>query len=132
MPTLAEYALGLLLVAHGWVHFVYVASSRGWFGSGEGWGWNGRSWLLSGALDDQVILDVASVFFVLAALGFVAGAVAYVLAWNWWEPALAGAAILSTLLYVVLWDGQFTHLAEKGAVGVLVDAAIVGWAVVPG
>jgi hypothetical protein len=127
MPTITQYAIGILLFAHGWVHFIYVASSREWFGPSEGWGWNGESWLLSGVLGERSILAVASVLFLLVAIGFVAGAVGYVLSGGWWEPVLVRSAIGSTLLYVVMWDGGFANLAEKGGLGVIIDVAIVVW-----
>jgi len=130
MPTITQYALGLLLFAHGWVHFIYVASSRKWFGSAEGWGWNGDSWLLSGVLGDGSILGLASVVFLLLAVGFIAGAVGYVLSLDWWGPLLVGAAILSTLGYIALWDGAFADLPEKGALGLIVNVAVPVWVVV--
>ena len=127
MPTITQYAIGFLLAAHGWVHFVYVASSNGWFGPGEGWGWNGRSWLLSGVLAEGRVLAAASALFLLVALGFVAGAVGYVLSTGWWVPVLAGSAVLSAVLYVAMWDGEPTGLFEKGGLGVVVDLAVLAW-----
>jgi len=128
MVTLARYALGALLVAHGWVHVVYVASSRGWFGPDGDWQWNGRSWLGSAGGSERRLLAVVSVGFLTAALGFTAGAVGYVFSLGWWVSVVAGAALLSTLGYLALWDGSFENLAEKGALGVGVDLAILGWA----
>lgn len=130
MATLTQYAIGLVLVAHGWVHFIYVASNQGWFGPGEEWGWNGHSWLLSGVLEEESIRNLTSVFFGLVALGFVIGAIGYVFTQGWWEVVLVGTALLSTLLYVVMWDGQFTSLPEKGALGVLINVAVLVWVLV--
>lgn len=127
MPTLVQYGLAFLLFAHGWVHFVYVASSQGWFGPGEGWGWNGRSWLLSSALDERTILTLASVLFVLVALGFAGGAVGYLFVSGWWASVLAGSAVLSAVMYVVMWDGRGTELFAKGALGLLIDVGVLLW-----
>ena len=127
MPTITQYAIGFLLVAHGWVHFVYVASSNGWFGPGEGWGWNGRSWLLSGSLEEGRILGLAAPLFVLDGLGFALGAVGYLLSTGWWLPVLAGSAVLSAVLYVAMWDGEPTGLFEKGSLGVVVDLVVLVW-----
>ena len=127
MPTIAQYGIGFLLVAHGWVHFVYAASSNGWFGPGEGWGWNGRSWLLSGVLAEDRILAAASVLFLLVALGFAAGAFGYVFSTGWWVPVLAGSAVLSAVLYVAMWDGEPTGPFEKGGLGVAVDLVVLVW-----
>lgn len=101
MVTLTQYVLGFLFFAHGYVHFMYVASSQNWIGPGEGWGWNGKSWLLSKSIDRDSILNIATVFFILVALGFVAGAIGYVIAFDWWELVLTGSAILSSILYAL-------------------------------
>jgi len=131
MPSLVQYGIGFLLFAHGWVHFVYVASSQGWFGPGEEWGWNGRSWLLSGILEEQAILALARVPFLLVALGFIGGAIGYLLFSDWWVPVLAGSAVLSAIMYIVMWDGRGTDLSAKGALGVLVDVGVLVWLFVP-
>lgn len=47
----------------------------------------------------------------------------------WWAPLLIGSAILSTVLYVVLWDGEPSGLFEKGALGVLVNVVVLVWVV---
>lgn len=127
MATVTQYVLGFLLIAHGYVHFMYVASSQKWLDPGEGWGWNGKSWLLSKSFDQGSILNAASVLFLLVALGFVAGAIGYVLALDWWVAVLAGSAILSSILYVLMWDGEGTGLFEKGGLGVLINIAVLIW-----
>lgn len=112
------------------MHFVYAASTRGWLGPGEGWGWSGHSWLLSSVLEEEPIRKLASVFFVVVALGFVIGAIGYVFSREWWATVLVGTALLSTFLYTAMWDGRFTSLPEKGALGVLVDVAVLVWILV--
>lgn len=134
MATLLQYAVALLLAFHGVVHGWYVVLSRGWIEPADGedpeWGWNGRSWLLSGVLPEDVILDAASVLYGLVVAGFVVGAAGYVLSAGWSTPVLVGAATLSTAVIVVMWDGRRAQLTEKGALGVLIDAAVVAWLLV--
>ena len=38
-----------------------------------------------------------------------------------------GAAVLSTLVIVTMWDGRFELLVEKGAVGVLINIGLVAY-----
>ncbi|WP_336359623.1 hypothetical protein [Haladaptatus sp. ZSTT2] len=130
MTTLTQYLIGFLLAAHGWVHFVYVASSLGWFASESDWAWNGRSWLLSEVLEETQIRTFANGLFLLVALGFVIGALGYVFAQNWWRPLLIAASVLSTALYLLLWDGKATQLPEKGGLGILINVAVIAWIVV--
>lgn len=111
------------------LHFVSVASSRGWFGPDAGWRWNRHSWLLSGTLDEETIIDAATGRFVLVALGFTVGAVGYVLSRSWWVPVLVATALPSTLCCVIQWDGHRTTLLEDGALGILINILVIAWAV---
>lgn len=129
VPTIAEYALGAFLVLHGLVHLWYVVLSRGWVEQEDAMGWNGRSWLLSGAFGRGVVLDAASVLYVLVAVGFAAGGVGYLLSVGPWTSVLVGSAALSAAVIVAMWDGEPTRPVEKGAVGVLIDAGVVAWLV---
>ena len=88
-------------------------------------GWNGQSWLLSDLLAEGTILSLASVLYVLVAVGFLAGGVGYGLSQDWATPVLVGAAVLSTVVLVVMWDGRFDLLVEKGVVGVAINVAVV-------
>lgn len=115
----------VFLGLHGVVHAWYVALSHGWVEVEDQIGWNGHSWLLSASLGSDTILSLASVAYVLVALGFVAGAVGYWLEADWAAFALAAAAVLSTLVLVVMWDGGADLLVEKGLVGVLINVAVV-------
>ena len=88
-------------------------------------GWNGRSWLLSDALHGGTVLSLASVLYVLIALGFVAGGVGHVLRQGWSPMVLVVVAVLSSVLIVVMWDGRPELLVEKVVLGVLMNAAVV-------
>ncbi|SEP03763.1 hypothetical protein SAMN04487948_111113 [Halogranum amylolyticum] len=89
-------------------------------------GWNGRSWLLSDLLAEGTVLSLASLIYVLVAVGFLVGGVGYGLGRDWATPVLVGAAVLSTVVLVAMWDGRFDLLVEKGIVGVAINVAVVG------
>ena len=118
-------ALGVFLVLHGLVHIWYVVLSQGWVEVEDQMGWNGTSWLLSGLLPSNTILSVASLFYVVVTVGFVAGGVGYALDQDWASPVLVGAAILSTVVLVAMWDGQFDLLVEKGILGVVINLGVI-------
>lgn len=132
MPSPAEIALGVVIVLHGLVHAWYVVLSRGWVEYEEAMGWNGHSWLLSRALPERTVLDVASVLYALVAGGFVVGGIGVLLSSPWWGAVVVGSAALSAATIVGMWDGRATRLVEKGAVGVLIDVGLVGWLLVAG
>ena len=120
-----ELAAAVFLVLHGVVHLWYVVLSQGWVEVEDAMGWNGRSWLLSGLLAEGTILSVASVLYVLVAAGFLAGGAGHALGRDWATPVLVGAAVLSTVVLVAMWDGRFDLLVEKGLVGVAINVAVV-------
>lgn len=127
MASHLQYGLGLFIAAHGVVHAWYVVFSRGWIQDDEEMGWNGQSWLLSPFLAERTILDLASVGYGLVTVGFVGGAVGYVLGTGWWGMAVAGAAVLSTATIVALWDGRLEQLAAKGVLGVAINLSLLAW-----
>jgi hypothetical protein len=45
-------------------------------------------------------------------------------------PIVLAAAAFSSLIYILLWDGACEDLANKGALGILIDAAIFAATVV--
>jgi hypothetical protein len=92
-------------------------------------GWNGHSWLLSSHLSTETILSIASVLYIVAALGFAAGGVGYILDQDWAGTVLVATAVLSTVVLVVMWDGKPDLLVEKGILGVLINLGIVYWLV---
>jgi hypothetical protein len=130
MATLVQYGIAVFLVLHGLVHGWYVVLSQGWVEVEDAMGWNGESWLLSGVLPESLILNLASVGYVVVAAGFVLGAVGYVLAAGWTTPVLVGTAVLSTVVLLATWDGRFDLLVEKGVLGVFVNAFVVVWLLV--
>lgn len=118
-------AAGVFLVLHGLVHLWYVVLSHGWIEIEEQMGWNGHSWVLSSIFSSQTILFLASVVYVLAAAGFVAGGLGYILEQEWAGVVLLASAVLSTGILVVMWDGRLDLLVEKGILGVLINLGVV-------
>lgn len=128
--AIVTYLVGLFLALHGLVHVWYVVLSQGWVEVEDAMGWTGHSWLLSGILPQDTILALGSVFYVLVTLGFVAGGIGFVLERTWWSTVVLVSAILSTVVIVALWDGNFDLLVEKGLLGVLINLGLVGYIVV--
>lgn len=130
VAALVQYGIALFLALHGLVHVWYVVLSQDWVEVEEAMAWDGKSWLLSGVLPDGLVLGGASVVYAAVAAGFVAGAVGYVLDTDWSTSVLVGSAVLSTVGLVVMWDGRFDLLVEKGIPGLFVNAFVVLWLLV--
>jgi hypothetical protein len=55
----------------------------------------------------------------------VAGGIAIFVGQFWWRPVVVGAATFSAATFVLFWDGGFQRLADKGAIAILINLAIV-------
>lgn len=115
----------IFLVLHGLVHLLYLGQSRRLFELQPGMMWPDGSWAFSRLLGDDATRALASVLLLAATAAFLAGGAGVVARQAWWRPAVAGAAVFSAVIYVLLWDGRWQHLDDKGAVGLLINGAIV-------
>lgn len=115
----------LFLVLHGLVHLLYLGQAAKLFELQPGLSWPAGSWLFSKALGESATRVLAAVLCALTALGFVVGAAGLVLNQAWWRSALVGTAVSSAVLYVLFWNGHLERLDQQGAVGILLDAAIL-------
>ena len=117
--------IGTLVILHGVVHLLYSGQSWRLFELQPGMAWPENSWTLSRFLGNKALRAVASLACALAAIGFAAGATGLFLGRDWWPPVVVGSATFSTLCFALFWDGRTGQLPEKGALGVLIDLAIL-------
>jgi hypothetical protein len=117
--------LGIFLILHGLVHLLYAGQSQRLFELRPGLLWPEGSWLFSRQLDDDAMRLMAVISLALAAFGCVAGGLGLFFHQDWWRTIIVGAAILSTTIFAVFWDGKRQSLADNGGVGVLINLAIL-------
>jgi pimeloyl-ACP methyl ester carboxylesterase len=117
--------LGIFLILHGIVHLLYAGQALRFFELRPGLAWPDGAWLFSRLLGDETTRSLAAVFLALTALGFLAGGLGLFLQQDWWRAAAIRAALLSTLAFVLFWDGKFHELPDKGGVGLLISLAIL-------
>ena len=116
---------GIFVVLHGLVHMLYFGQSARYFELQPGMLWPDGSWAFSGLLEDVTARNLANVFLVVAAIGFVIGGIGVFAKQAWWRPAVLAAAIFSSVIYLLFWDGGWGHLDNKGGVGFLINLAIL-------
>ena len=116
---------GLFLILHGLVHLLYFAQSRKFFELRPNLAWPDGAWGLSQLLGNEATRRLAGIALIVTAAGFVVGALGLFIQQAWWRPAVIGSAGLSTLIYLLCWDGTFQRLPDQGAIGILINAAIV-------
>jgi hypothetical protein len=116
---------GAFIVLHGLVHLLYFGQSRRIFELQQGMVWPDGAWAFSRVLGDESTRWLASNSLVAAAIGFVVGGIGLLLGQDWWQPVVVGMSAFSAVLYILFWDGDRRKLADKGAVGLLINLGIV-------
>jgi hypothetical protein len=117
--------LGVFLILHASVHLLYAGQSSRIFELQPGMVWPDGSWALSRLAGTEGTRMLTSILLVLGTIVFVAGGAGLLLKQNWWHPVVLAAAAFSSLIYILAWDGAFHGLANKGGIGILINAAIV-------
>jgi uncharacterized membrane protein YphA (DoxX/SURF4 family) len=116
---------GIFIALHGLVHLLYLGQSQEAFELQPGLTWPDGAWAFSRFLGDEAIRKLASVLLVLAVIGFVVGGVAILAGQGWGRSAVVAAAVLSAMLYILLWNGHLQRLDDQGAFGILINVVIL-------
>ncbi|HHH75495.1 MAG TPA: hypothetical protein ENL03_00555 [Phycisphaerae bacterium] len=117
--------IGVFMVLHGLVHLLYSGQSWRLFELQPGMVWPDGAWALAKLVGDETIRMLASIVMVLAAIGFVAGGAGILVRQAWWRPVVLGSAAFSAVIIVLFWDGALQNLHDKGAIGILINLAIL-------
>src|SRR4030042_3993097 len=105
-----QILVGIFLVLHGLVHFLYLGQSVRLFQLQPGMTWPDGSWVFSRLLGDELVRSLAGVSCGLAAIGLVVGGIALFVTQAWWRPVVIGSSAFSALIFVFFWDGQVQAL----------------------
>jgi hypothetical protein len=120
-----RFIIGIFMVLHGLVHLLYFGQSQRMFELQPGMVWPDGSWAFSKLLGDEATRSLASIACVLAAIGFVAGGTGILIGQAWWRPVVVGSAAFSAAIVLLFWDGTMHRLADRGAIALLINIAIL-------
>lgn len=120
-----NFIFGAVIALHGLVHLLYFGQSSRRFELKPGMLWPDGSWAFSGLFGDGAARNFGSILLLVAAIGVVAGGVGILTSQSWWRPVVVGAAAFSSLTYLLLWNGKLQDLDGQGAVGILINIAIL-------
>ena len=115
----------VFLVLHGLVHLLYFGQSARYFELQPGMVWPDGAWAFSRLLGNETTRLLASIFLVLAGIGFAIGGAGILVRQAWWRTVVVGVAAFSAVIYFLLWDGAWQHLDNKGWVGILINVTIL-------
>jgi hypothetical protein len=116
---------GIFIVLHGLVHLLYFGQSARYFELQAGMAWPNGSWAFSRLPGNEAAGNLAGILLIVAAIGLIAGAAGIFLGQAWWRPVVTGAAVFSSVVYILLWNGRMQNLDGQGLVGILIDVAIL-------
>lgn len=120
-----KFIFGIVLALHGMVHLLYVGQSQRLFELQPGMVWPDGSWALSRMAGTEGTRLLATGLLAVGAILFVAGGSGLIFGQDWWRSLVRIAAIYSSLIYLLLWDGGVQNLANKGAIGILINVVIL-------
>ena len=113
------------IILHGLVHLLYVGQNQRLFELRPGMTWPDDSWAFSRLFGDRATRGLTSITFILVAIGFVSGGVGLIFNQSWWHPFVVGAAAVSSVMIILLWDGRPRKLDNQGGVGLLINLALL-------
>ena len=120
-----RFIFGMFIVLHGLVHLLYSGQSMRYFQLQPGMLWPDGSWIFSRLLDNGAARNLASISLILVAFGLIVGGIGIIASQAWWRPVVVGAAAFSSIVYIFFWNGRIENLDAQGAVGILIDMAIL-------
>lgn len=121
---------GIFLFLHGIVHLLYAGQSIRFFELRPNMTWPDGSWLFSKILSNEATRMVGVVLLVLIALGLITGGLGMLLKQEWARTVAVVSAVVSSVLFIVFWDGHFQTWSEQGGVGILINLAIIAAALI--
>ena len=120
-----RYLFGIIIVLHGLVHLLYFGQSKKYFELKPRMLWPAGSWVFSRLLGNEAARNLASISLILAAMGLIFGGIGILASQAWWRPVVVAAAAFSSIVYLVFWNGSMQNLDTQGAIGILINAAIL-------
>jgi len=109
---------GLLMIAHGLVHWVLLAPNPDVEGSGFA-GFIKKSWLVTRTgMDESTAFWIGIVLMAIISIGFMVAGIAVFASQAWWRPLAIAMAVISVVLLALFWHKWLV-------VGPALDVAII-------
>lgn len=116
---------GVFLILHGLVHLFYMGQAARLFDLQAGMNWPDGSWAFSKLLGESGTRSLAVIFCIAAVAAFLIAGAGIFFGQSWWRTAVAAAAGISIVLYILFWNGRVLHLDYQGGIGILINVAIL-------
>lgn len=117
--------IGIFVILHGLVHLLYFGQSWRMFEMQPGMTWPDGSWAFARLMGNDATRLLASLALVVTAIGFIVAGVAILASQAWGATLLLVVSIFSSVLYLLFWDGTMAHIDNQGAIGILINLALI-------
>ncbi|MGA9396680.1 MAG: hypothetical protein WBV22_00350 [Anaerolineaceae bacterium] len=117
--------IGVFLILHGLVHLLYFGQARRLFEMRPGMLWPDGSWFFSRFMGQGAARILAGTACTVATAVFVVAGVVMLSGQVWWRPLVEDAALLSTAIFFLFWDGKLHKLADQGYFAILINLAML-------
>lgn len=117
--------IGIFVILHGLVHLLYFGQSWRIFEMQPGMTWPDGSWAFARLMGNDATRLLASLALVVTAIGFIVAGVAILASQAWGATLLLVVSIFSSVLYLLFWDGTMAHIDNQGAIGILINLALI-------
>lgn len=117
--------VGIFLVLHGLVHFLYFGQSARFFELQPNMNWPDNAWLFAPFFEKRAVRVLASFYCILSGIGFILSGIAVFSHHNTWYILAIGAAAFSSFGYFIFWNGKLEKIHDQGAIGILINIAVI-------
>lgn len=120
-----RYVAGAFIILHGLVHAMYVGQALRWFELRDGMTWPTGARFLPTGLPGGAVRVFAAAAIGITSLALVAGGLGILLGADWGSWLTVAAAIVLSVLHILLWNGDLKTAPDQGLYGVVINAVIV-------
>ncbi len=117
--------LGIFFIFHGLVHLLYMGHGLHFFELENGFIWPDNSFLLKNIFSLQQKRLIAAVWCVLATLAFVLSGICILFDFIRCNTIIVAAVAISSIHFVVFWDGQLKKLNTQGGIALIINLSIL-------
>ncbi|MBN1301605.1 MAG: hypothetical protein JW995_10360 [Melioribacteraceae bacterium] len=120
-----ETISAIFIILHGLVHLLYMGQSLRKFELQQGITWPDNSWVSGKQPGNDWARVPVAVMCVISASGFAAAGIMLLYEFSLFKYFVYCTSVFSSLLYLLAWDGVKNKIADKGAVGVVINVALI-------
>lgn len=110
-----KFLLGVFMILHAVVHLIFAGHTYGFFDLELGVAWPDNSRILSGRLGAAAIRRWATIGLFVVSVVWLVGGVAILRGWPWAAELAVASIVLSSLVYLALWDGKWGRCRIKAS-----------------